>query len=111
MSGVLIIGAGQAAAQCAISLRQGGSSDAIVITGDEPFPPYQRPPLSKKFLTERGKPESLYLRPEMFWRDQNVELALGVAAKSVDVRVVWPDGSVSEAKRLATNRRHGLKQE
>jgi 3-phenylpropionate/trans-cinnamate dioxygenase ferredoxin reductase subunit len=95
VSGVLIIGAGQAAAQCAISLRQGGSSDAILITGDEPFPPYQRPPLSKKFLTERGKPESLYLRPEMFWRDQNVELALGVAAKSVDVharRVTLADG-------------------
>jgi 3-phenylpropionate/trans-cinnamate dioxygenase ferredoxin reductase component len=86
MSGVVIIGAGQAAAQCAISLRQGGSRDTIVMLGDEPFLPYQRPPLSKKFLTERGKPESLYLRPEVFWRDQNVELVLGVAAKTVDVR-------------------------
>jgi 3-phenylpropionate/trans-cinnamate dioxygenase ferredoxin reductase component len=96
MSGVLIIGAGQAAAQCAISLRQGGSHDAIVMVGEETFPPYQRPPLSKKFLTERGKPESLYLRPEAFWRDQqNVELVLGVAAKSVDVqarRVTLADG-------------------
>lgn len=86
MSDVLIIGAGQAAAQFAISLRQGGSRDAIVMIGDEPFPPYQRPPLSKKFLTERGKSENLYLRPEVFWRDQNVELVLGVAAKEVDVR-------------------------
>jgi 3-phenylpropionate/trans-cinnamate dioxygenase ferredoxin reductase component len=85
VSGVLIIGAGQAAAQCAISLRQGGAREAIVMVGDEPFPPYQRPPLSKKFLTDRGKPESLYLRPEVFWRDQNVELVLGVAAKTVDV--------------------------
>jgi 3-phenylpropionate/trans-cinnamate dioxygenase ferredoxin reductase component len=95
VSGVVIIGAGQAAAQCVISLRQGGLRDAIVMVGEEPFPPYQRPPLSKKFLTERGKPENLYLRPEAFWRDQNVELVLGVGAKSVDVhpgRVTLADG-------------------
>jgi 3-phenylpropionate/trans-cinnamate dioxygenase ferredoxin reductase component len=86
MSGVIIVGAGQAAAQCAISLRQGGFAEAITMVGEEPFPPYQRPPLSKKFLTERGKPDSLYLRPETFWRDQHVELALGVAADAVDLR-------------------------
>jgi 3-phenylpropionate/trans-cinnamate dioxygenase ferredoxin reductase subunit len=83
--GVVIIGAGQAAAQCAISLRQGGFAEAVVIVGDEPFPPYQRPPLSKKFLTERGKADSLFLRPEMFWRDQKVDAILGVAAKSIDL--------------------------
>jgi 3-phenylpropionate/trans-cinnamate dioxygenase ferredoxin reductase component len=82
---VLMVGAGQAAAQCAISLRQGGFGDAVVIVGDEPYPPYQRPPLSKKFLTERGKPESLFLRPETFWRDQKVELVLGVAAQAIDL--------------------------
>jgi 3-phenylpropionate/trans-cinnamate dioxygenase ferredoxin reductase component len=86
VSGIVIVGAGQAAAQCAISLRQGGSRDPIVVVGDESFPPYQRPPLSKKFLTERGKPESLYLRPEVFWRAQNVELVVGVPAKAVDMR-------------------------
>lgn len=86
MSGpVLIVGAGQAAAQCAISLRQGGFADTITMVGDEPFPPYQRPPLSKKFLTERGKPESLFLRPETFWHDQKVALALDAPAKTVDV--------------------------
>jgi 3-phenylpropionate/trans-cinnamate dioxygenase ferredoxin reductase component len=92
---VVMIGAGQAAAQCAISLRQGGFGDAIVMVGDEPFPPYQRPPLSKKFLTERGKPESLYLRPESFWRDHSVTPVLGVPVKSVDLagrKVVLADG-------------------
>jgi 3-phenylpropionate/trans-cinnamate dioxygenase ferredoxin reductase subunit len=83
---IVIIGAGQAAAQCAISLRQGGFTEAITMVADEPFPPYQRPPLSKKFLTERGKPESLYLRPEMFWRDQNVALVPDVAARSINVQ-------------------------
>ena len=87
MSGpVVMVGAGQAAAQCAISLRQGGYSEPIVLVGDEPFPPYQRPPLSKKFLTERGKPESLFLRPETFWRDQQVELTLDAAATAIDPR-------------------------
>jgi 3-phenylpropionate/trans-cinnamate dioxygenase ferredoxin reductase subunit len=85
MSGVVIIGAGQAAAQCAISLRQGGFAEAIVMVGDEPFPPYQRPPLSKKFLTERGKADSLFLRPETFWHDRKIEPILSVAAKSVDL--------------------------
>jgi 3-phenylpropionate/trans-cinnamate dioxygenase ferredoxin reductase subunit len=83
---IVIIGAGQAAAQCAISLRQGGFTEAITMVADEPFPPYQRPPLSKKFLTERGKPEGLYLRPEMFWRDQNVALVPDVAARSINVQ-------------------------
>lgn len=87
MSGpIVIIGAGQAAAQCAISLRQGGFTEAITMVADEPFPPYQRPPLSKKFLTERGKPESLYLRSETFWRDQNITLVLDVAARSINVQ-------------------------
>jgi 3-phenylpropionate/trans-cinnamate dioxygenase ferredoxin reductase component len=85
-AGVVIIGAGQAAAQCAMSLRQGGFADAITLIGEEPFAPYQRPPLSKKFLTERGRPESLFLRPETFWREQNVTLMLGAPAKGIDAK-------------------------
>src|SRR6202521_5563845 len=83
---VIVVGAGQAAAQLAISLRHGGVTDRIVLVGDEPFAPYQRPPLSKKFLADRPKPESLLLRPEAFWRDQNVELRLGVAVGALDLR-------------------------
>jgi 3-phenylpropionate/trans-cinnamate dioxygenase ferredoxin reductase component len=96
-AGIVMIGAGQAAAQCAMSLRQGGFGDAITLVGDEPFAPYQRPPLSKKFLTERGKPESLFLRPETFWRDQQVTLMLGTPAAAVDVAgrtVTLADGRV-----------------
>ena len=53
MSELVILGAGQAAAQLAASLRQGGYAAPIRMIGDEPFPPYQRPPLSKKFLADR----------------------------------------------------------
>src|SRR3984893_1910178 len=82
----LIIGAGQAAAQLTASLRQGGFDKPISIIGDEPYPPYQRPPLSKKFLSENGSPESLFLRPAGFWHDQEVVLHLGSGAAQVDLR-------------------------
>ncbi|HLN11307.1 MAG TPA: FAD-dependent oxidoreductase [Xanthobacteraceae bacterium] len=81
---VVIIGAGQAGAQLAMSLRQGRFSGPIVLIGDEPHLPYQRPPLSKKFLSERKAPDTLFLRPENFWRDQDVTLVLGTPAAKVD---------------------------
>lgn len=95
MSGVLIIGAGQAAAQLCISLRQGGYADPIRVVGDEPYLPYQRPPLSKEFLKERPAADTLYFRQEKFWGDQNITLDLGMAVKAVDPvrkRVTLADG-------------------
>jgi len=83
---VVIIGAGQAAAQLAASLRQGGFAGAICMIGDEPYLPYQRPPLSKKFLSDGGTPESLALRAESFWRDHDVRLMLGATVGEVDPR-------------------------
>ena len=92
---VLILGAGQAAAQLAISLRQGGYAGAIRMVGDEPYAPYQRPPLSKAFLKERPPADTLLLRREGYWRDHGVELHLGVAVAAVDPaqkRVALHDG-------------------
>lgn len=83
---VVVIGAGQAAAQLAISLRSGGFAGPVTVIGDEPFLPYQRPPLSKKFLAEGPPPESLYLRPAPFWAQRDIEFLLGVAAAKVDLR-------------------------
>jgi 3-phenylpropionate/trans-cinnamate dioxygenase ferredoxin reductase subunit len=83
---VVIIGAGQAAAQLAASLRQGGFAGPISMIGDEPYLPYQRPPLSKKFLSERGTPDSLLLRAASFWHEHDVRLVLGTAAGKVDLR-------------------------
>jgi 3-phenylpropionate/trans-cinnamate dioxygenase ferredoxin reductase subunit len=96
MSGpVVVIGAGQAAAQLAMSLRQGKFAERIVILGDEPYLPYQRPPLSKKFLSELREPDVLYLRPEKFWRDQDVAFELGARVAAIgpaDRRVTLTDG-------------------
>ncbi len=84
--GVVIVGAGQAAAQLVVSLRGGSFARPIAVIGDEPFLPYQRPPLSKKFLSERPAPDSLYLRPAQFWSERDVQFMLGVAAAKVDLR-------------------------
>jgi 3-phenylpropionate/trans-cinnamate dioxygenase ferredoxin reductase subunit len=83
---IVIIGAGQAAAQLAQSLNQGGFAGAIRIIGDEPYVPYQRPPLSKKFLSERPPPDSLYFRPQSFWREKGVALDLGTPVGAIDRR-------------------------
>src|SRR3954469_12020217 len=82
--GILILGAGQAAAQLAVSLRQGGHDGPIRMVSDEPYAPYQRPPLSKAFLKERPAAESLLLRGPSYWADHKVEHALGTAAATVD---------------------------
>jgi 3-phenylpropionate/trans-cinnamate dioxygenase ferredoxin reductase subunit len=85
MTGVLILGAGQAAAQLAISLRQGGYGGPIRMVGDELYAPYQRPPLSKAFLKEKTSIETLLLRAEHYWHDHQVALELGVPARAVDL--------------------------
>jgi 3-phenylpropionate/trans-cinnamate dioxygenase ferredoxin reductase component len=92
---IVVVGAGQAAAQLAVSLRQGGFRGGIRIVGDEPYLPYQRPPLSKKFLAEPARPDSLLLRPATFWQDQNVAIELGTPVAALDLqrtRVVLRDG-------------------
>jgi 3-phenylpropionate/trans-cinnamate dioxygenase ferredoxin reductase component len=81
---VVIVGAGQAAAECATVLRAGGHLAPITIVGDEPYLPYQRPPLSKDFLSGKSPREKLLLRPEDFWRAQKVTLELGTPVKAID---------------------------
>jgi 3-phenylpropionate/trans-cinnamate dioxygenase ferredoxin reductase subunit len=99
---LVVVGAGQAAAQLCLSLRGRGFSDPIVVIGAEPFAPYQRPPLSKKFLTERKAPESLLLRPQTLWRDQGVELRLDTTVVALDLgrRIVTTAGARGETAEL-----------
>jgi 3-phenylpropionate/trans-cinnamate dioxygenase ferredoxin reductase subunit len=92
---IVIVGAGQAAAQLVLSLRQGGYKEPIRMIGDEPYAPYQRPPLSKKFLTERPPADTLYFRPEKFWSEQGVQADFGVPVMAIDraaKRVMFADG-------------------
>ncbi|MEP0232322.1 FAD-dependent oxidoreductase [Roseibium sp.] len=81
---VVIIGAGQAGAQVAQSLRQGGFEGPIRLIGDETTPPYQRPPLSKKYLLGEIGSEALLLRPPAFYTTQNIDLIPGASVSSID---------------------------
>ena len=72
MSGIVIIGAGQAGSSMAVKLRSLGFQGDVTLIGEEPVAPYQRPPLSKKYLLGEMSLERLYLRPPEFYATQNI---------------------------------------
>jgi 3-phenylpropionate/trans-cinnamate dioxygenase ferredoxin reductase subunit len=93
---VLIIGAGQAGAQCAASLRRNGYEGRIVMTGEEAHPPYQRPPLSKGYLLGELESDHLWLQTPETWAEQKVELRTSARAEKIDREakaVLFADGS------------------
>ncbi len=81
---IVIIGAGQAGAQAVATLRAEGFAGPITMIGDEPFLPYQRPPLSKAYLQGKLERERLFLKPESFYAESKVEMILGIAAAGID---------------------------
>src|SRR6266540_1454915 len=95
MSTVLVVGAGQSGFQAAASLRERGFAGRVVLIGDEPGVPYQRPPLSKAYLTGAAGQEQLHLRGEDFFVEKDIELVAGRVA-SIDragSRVLLEDGA------------------
>lgn len=84
MTHIVVIGAGQAGAQTIISLRQGGFDGNITLIGEEKELPYQRPPLSKKFLSGEMPAERLYFRPADFYEKENVTVKLSCRAETID---------------------------
>lgn len=84
MAHVVIVGAGQAGAACAAKLRALGFDGAITMIGEEPAPPYQRPPLSKAYLMGEMEEERLWLRSADFYADQGIALRLGQKAEALD---------------------------
>ncbi len=80
----VIIGAGQGGGQAAESLRREGFEGRIVLVGDEPYIPYLRPPLSKKFMAGEMPLERVYFKPPEFFDAQNIELRLKTNATRLD---------------------------
>ncbi|WP_326761631.1 FAD-dependent oxidoreductase [Streptomyces phaeochromogenes] len=80
----VIVGAGQAGAQVAATLRKEGYDKPITLIGNEPEPPYHRPPLSKAFLLGPAGETALHLRDESFYRDNTIELRLGTWVTGID---------------------------
>ena len=83
-AGILIIGAGQAGYQLAVSLRDAGYEKRVVLIGDEPDLPYQRPPLSKAFQSGDCEAEHVTFQKEAFYEGLDIELMLGVRVLHID---------------------------
>lgn len=81
---VLIVGAGHGGAQAAIALRQAGFAGSVTMIGDEPELPYERPPLSKDYLSGEKAFERILIRPATFWSERDVTMRLGERIASVD---------------------------
>lgn len=113
---IVIVGAGQAGAQAAVSLRQNGFDGDVVLIGAEPDPPYQRPPLSKAFLKGELAADRLHLKPPEFYDAARITTRFGVAAAAIDraarqVRLAGGGAEAYDALILATGaqaRRLGL---
>jgi 3-phenylpropionate/trans-cinnamate dioxygenase ferredoxin reductase subunit len=81
---IVIIGAGQSGAQAVATLRAEGFAGAITMVGDEPFAPYQRPPLSKAYLMGTMDRDRLFLKPDAFYTDAKCEMILDTAAAKIE---------------------------
>jgi len=107
---VVIVGGGQAAVQAIDTLRRRGFTGQIVLIGDEPWLPYQRPPLSKKYLAGALERDRLLLRPQHFYESHSVETRLGRRVEEIsrrEQRLRLDDGAVVayDALLLATGSR------
>lgn len=93
---VVLVGGGHAAAAFVNSVRRAGYDGAITLISDEPVPPYHRPPLSKKYLSDALPVEQILIRAAAWYDEQKVELRLGSRVTAIDRAarcVVLADGS------------------
>ena len=81
---IAIVGAGQAGATLAETLRKRGHAGRITLWGEEPEIPYQRPPLSKAYLLGEMDRARLFLRPRSYWDEQGIELRTGTRVTAID---------------------------
>jgi len=100
---LVIVGGGQAAAQAIQSLRQQSFAGPITLLSDEGYPPYQRPPLSKKYLAGELTRERLLLRPAAFYAEKGVKLEQNARVEELEAaehRVRLRDGRTLDYDRL-----------
>jgi 3-phenylpropionate/trans-cinnamate dioxygenase ferredoxin reductase subunit len=101
---IVVVGAGQAGAALVARLRALGHAGPLTLVGEEPVPPYQRPPLSKAYLKGEATRERLFLRPPSFYDGAGIALLTGVRATAIDRAgraVVLADGRRLPYDRLA----------
>ena len=83
---IVIVGAGQAAVQAVDTLRRRGFAGKLTLIGAEPWPPYQRPPLSKKYLAGALERERLLIRPAAFFAEHAVTTHFGARVTDIAPR-------------------------
>jgi len=98
----VIVGAGLAGGRAAETLRQEGFQGRVVLVGEEPERPYERPPLSKELLAGGMDEEQVYLRPPGYYAEQAIELWTGAKATRLDAetRTLW----LADGRRLRYDR-------
>ncbi|MFD1050085.1 FAD-dependent oxidoreductase, partial [Kibdelosporangium lantanae] len=84
MTTFVIVGGGLAGAKSAEALRDQGFDGEIVLVTDEPNRPYERPPLSKDYLQGKTERDSVFVHPETWYAENNVDLRLSTAATAID---------------------------
>jgi 3-phenylpropionate/trans-cinnamate dioxygenase ferredoxin reductase subunit len=93
---VVLVGGGHAAAAFVNSVRRAGYEGPLILISDEPVPPYHRPPLSKKYLSEGLPVEQIFIRAAAWYEEQKVTLRLDARVTGIDRaarRVMLADGS------------------
>src|SRR5882724_11872460 len=101
---IVIVGAGQAGVALAAKLRTLGHDGRLIMIGAEPVGPYQRPPLSKKYVSGELAVDRLLIRPQSWYAEQNVELRLSASVTSIspaDRSLKLADGATLRYDRLA----------
>jgi 3-phenylpropionate/trans-cinnamate dioxygenase ferredoxin reductase subunit len=81
---VLLIGGGLASANCARWLREEGFDGSVLLAGREPDPPYNRPPCSKGYLQGKESREDTLFRPDAWWKENDIELAVRTSVMKLD---------------------------
>ncbi len=84
MQRIVVVGAGQAGAALVAKLRALGHEGPVTLIGEEPVPPYQRPPLSKQYLMGEMELPRLFLRPESFYAEHDIELRTNTKVSAID---------------------------
>ena len=102
--GLVIVGAGHAGSELALSTRQHGWAGPITLLGEESFLPYQRPPLSKAYLAGKADAESIALRPQAAYDAARITLRLGARMTRINReahRIELADGTQLRYSKLA----------
>jgi 3-phenylpropionate/trans-cinnamate dioxygenase ferredoxin reductase subunit len=99
MTTVAIVGAGLAGATAAQTLRDEGFDGQVVLLGEEQHRPYERPPLSKEYLQGKSPLDKVFVHPEGWYAEHEVDLRLGVTATALDL----------QARRLLTSEGDGVR--